>query len=185
MVTCAMDSIIAYATDRFGGVGPGSVNICVMKGLPAETDFVVVGGVAGLRAAIELALRDACWCWIRKLRMPDAIRARWHRTALSEKTRLPCTTRTLIAGDGLFFRRRSKPRDRRPERIEELIAWDEFNRSGTKLVFGLEARAAATGYCTRKAIRPGARFCGRSMPSADTQEYFHTGIRIFDGTRNR
>src|SRR5271155_5713256 len=38
-------------------MGPGSGTICpFMRGLPAETDFIVIGaGVAGLRAAIELA----------------------------------------------------------------------------------------------------------------------------------
>src|SRR5258708_15912479 len=50
-------SIIAYAHRDFDRIDAGSDTILpFMKGLPAETDFVVIGaGVAGLRAAIELA----------------------------------------------------------------------------------------------------------------------------------
>ena len=61
MVTCAMEFHNSLCGGGFGGWvelrAGGSVTICAtMKGLPSETDFVVIGaGVAGLRAAIELA----------------------------------------------------------------------------------------------------------------------------------
>ena len=45
-----MREVVPFRSQWFAVLFP------IMKGLPAETDFVVIGaGVAGLRAAIELA----------------------------------------------------------------------------------------------------------------------------------
>jgi len=67
-----------------------------MKGLPAETDFVVVGaGVAGLRAAIELARAGRVLVLDKKLRMPGRnSREGASQPRSATKTRLPCTYKT-------------------------------------------------------------------------------------------
>jgi L-aspartate oxidase len=116
-----------------------------MKGLPIETDFVVVGaGVAGLRAAIELAPAG------RVLVLAKNELAKAHVPAsptglaavLSDEEEITLHLQdTLTAGDGL-----SNPEavkilvEQGAERIEELTAWGAHgDRSGTKLVFGPES----------------------------------------------
>src|SRR5258706_16156218 len=104
-------SIIAYAHRDFDRIDPGSGTICpFMKGLPAETDFVVIGaGVAGLRAAIELANAGRVLVLAKK----DDFGAR------SEQGGIPSTLSdeegvilhlqdTLIAGDGLCLQQAVK-----------------------------------------------------------------------------
>jgi L-aspartate oxidase len=121
---------------------PGSDTISrSMRGLPAETDFVVIGaGVAGLRAAIELsevgrvlvlAKRDA----------PDFKTAdpknevKW----LSDEDEIILHLQdTLDAGDGLCNPAAVKILiEEGTERIDELIAWGKSN--GSKLTFELES----------------------------------------------
>ncbi|HEV3306561.1 MAG TPA: L-aspartate oxidase [Candidatus Sulfotelmatobacter sp.] len=127
---------------RFGGVRLEWYYLPSMKGLPAETDFVVLGaGVAGLRAAIELASAGRVLVLSKKevadLKAQDGIPA-----ALSDEDEVILHLQdTLIAGDGLCRSEAAKTLvGEAPERIEELIAWgNQFDRSGSKLVFGLEA----------------------------------------------
>jgi len=108
-----------------------------MKGLPAETDFVVIGaGVAGLRAAIELAAAGRVLVLEKKqadLSQTPQV------TALSDEDEVSLHLQdTLIAGDGLCNPAAVKILlEEGPQRIEELIAWGKHN--GTKLVFGLES----------------------------------------------
>ena len=112
-----------------GGTIPPS-----MKGLPAETDFVVIGaGVAGLRAAIELAAAGRVLVLAKKDAEPDPV------TALSDEDEVTLHLQdTLTAGDGLCNPAAVKILlDEGPERIEELIGWGKHH--GTKLVFGLES----------------------------------------------
>jgi L-aspartate oxidase len=111
-----------------------------MKGLPAETDFVVVGaGVAGLRAASELAAAGRVLVLAKKeipnLQAGDSKSdARW----LSDEDEVSLHLQdTLDAGDGLCNLSAVKLLlEEAPERIEEVIAWGKH--SGTKLVFGPE-----------------------------------------------
>jgi L-aspartate oxidase len=111
-----------------------------MKGLPAETDFVVIGAsVAGLRAAIELAAAGRVLVLAKKeipnFKNPDAkSEAAW----LSDEDEVSLHLQdTLDAGDGLCNLPAVKVLlEEAPERIEELIAWGKHH--GTKLVFGLE-----------------------------------------------
>jgi L-aspartate oxidase len=111
-----------------------------MKGLPSETDFVVIGaGVAGLRAAIELAAAGRVLVLAKKeipnLQTPDPkSEARW----LSDEDEVSLHLQdTLDAGDGLCHLAAVKLLlEEAPERIEELISWGKHN--GTKLVFGPE-----------------------------------------------
>ncbi|HXO33554.1 MAG TPA: L-aspartate oxidase [Candidatus Acidoferrales bacterium] len=115
-----------------------------MKGLPAETDFVVIGaGVAGLRAAIELASAGRVLVLAKK-EVTDS-NTQYAQggiaAALSDEDEVSLHLQdTLVAGDGLCLPGAVKALvEEGPERIEELIAWGtKFDRSGTKLVFGLE-----------------------------------------------
>ncbi len=108
-----------------------------MKGLPAETDFIVIGaGVAGLRAAIELASAG------RVLLLEKKEADRSVTPALSDEEEVILHLQdTLVAGDGLCRPEAVKSLvDEGPERIEELIAWGrQLGRNGTKLVFETEA----------------------------------------------
>jgi L-aspartate oxidase len=115
-----------------------------MKGLPAETDFVVIGaGVAGLRAAIALA--DAGRVLVLAKKEVTNSNTQFAQggiaAALSDEDEVILHLQdTLIAGDGLCRPEAVKILvEEGPERIEELIAWGtQFDRSGTKLVFGRE-----------------------------------------------
>jgi L-aspartate oxidase len=116
-----------------------------MKSLPAETDFVVIGaGVAGLRAAIELA--DAGRVLVLAKQEVTNSRA---QSATGESTAALSDEEgvmlhlldTLVAGDGLCLQQAVKTLvDDGSERIEEVIAWgDQLDRKGTKLIFETEA----------------------------------------------
>ncbi|MGA2020617.1 MAG: L-aspartate oxidase [Candidatus Sulfotelmatobacter sp.] len=117
-----------------------------MKGLPAETDFVVVGaGVAGLRAAIELAGAGRVLVLDKKAADARTQFAQGGVAALSDEDEITLHLQdTLIAGDGLCLPQAVKTLVAEgPERIEELLAWGtQLNRSGTKLVFGLEGTSS-------------------------------------------
>ena len=112
-----------------------------MKGLPAETDFVVIGaGVAGLRAAIELASAGRVLALAKRevtnFNTPYANGG--IVAALSDEDEVSLHLQdTLNAGDGLCNPEAVKVLvEEGPERIEELIAWaTQFDRNGTKLVF--------------------------------------------------
>jgi len=113
-----------------------------MKGLPAETDFVVIGaGVAGLRAAIELAAAG------RVLVLAKGAFAHAHpdpqglTAVLSDEDEITLHLQdTLTAGDGLCNPAAVKILiDEGAERINELIAWGARERPATKLVFGPES----------------------------------------------
>jgi L-aspartate oxidase len=111
-----------------------------MKGLPAETDFVVIGpSVAGLRAAIELADAGSVLLLAKKdlpsFKTPDPkSEAAW----LSDEDEVSLHLQdTLDAGDGLCNVAAVKTLlEEAPERIDELIAWGKHH--GSKLTFGLE-----------------------------------------------
>src|SRR5260370_30897949 len=115
-----------------------------MKHQPAETDYIVVrAGVSGLRGAIGLA--EAARVLVLEKRdvtdsntqlAQDGIAA-----ALSDEDEVSLHLQdTLVAGDGLSNPDAVKVLvEDAPERIEELVAWGtQFDRNGTKLVFGRE-----------------------------------------------
>jgi L-aspartate oxidase len=116
-----------------------------MKRLPAETDFVVVGaGVAGLRAAIELADAGRVLVLAKGAGMPSSTQpgAGADTAPLSDEEEIILHLQdTLIAGDGLCRSEAVKILEQEGvERIEELIAWgNQFVRNGTKLTFESEA----------------------------------------------
>jgi L-aspartate oxidase len=116
-----------------------------MKGLPAETDFIVMGaGVAGLRAAIELAGAGRVLFLAKNEANHSATPSLHGETtpALSDEEEVILHLQdTLIAGDGLCRLEAAKTLlEEGPERIEEVIAWGrQLGRNGTKLVFETEA----------------------------------------------
>jgi L-aspartate oxidase len=115
-----------------------------MKGLPAETDFVVIGaGVAGLRAAIALAEAGRVLVLAKKevTNSNTQYAQGGIAAALSDEDEVSLHLQdTLVAGDGLCNLEAVKVLvEEGPECIEDLIAWGtHFDRAGTKLVFGRE-----------------------------------------------
>ena len=108
-----------------------------MKGLPAETDFVVIGGgVAGLRAAIELAEAGRVLV-LSKKELPDfkADDPKSDAAWLSDEDEISLHLQdTLESGDGICNPSAVKLLlEEAPERIDELIGWGKHH--GTKLMF--------------------------------------------------
>ena len=112
-----------------------------MKGLPAETDFVVLGaGLAGLRAAIELATAGRVLVLAKKGSLTTGPAA-GNTAPLSDEDEVILHLQdTLNAGDGLCRPEAVKTLlEEAPERIEQLIAWGrQLDRHGSKLVFESE-----------------------------------------------
>ncbi|HEX8925195.1 MAG TPA: FAD-dependent oxidoreductase, partial [Terriglobales bacterium] len=115
-----------------------------MKAVPKHTDFIVVGaGVAGLRAAIELA--PAGRVLVLAKREVTESNTQYAQggiaAALSDEDEIGLHFQdTLAAGDGLCNPDAAQVLvEEGPLRIEELIAWGtEFDRNGTKLSFTRE-----------------------------------------------
>src|SRR5256886_10690683 len=112
-----------------------------MECAPAETEFVVIGaGIAGLRAAIELASAGRVVV-LAKRELKDSATQGGIAAALSDEDEISLHLQdTLNAGDGLCNPEAARALvEDAPERIEELIQWGtEFDRGGTKLTFGRE-----------------------------------------------
>ncbi len=115
-----------------------------MKSALADTDFLVVGaGVAGLRAAIELAAAGRTLVLAKRELTESATQYAQGgiAAALSDEDEIGLHLQdTLNAGDGLCNPQAARVLvEEGPERIEELIAWGtEFDRAGTKLAFTRE-----------------------------------------------
>src|SRR5216110_2422894 len=115
-----------------------------MECAPAETDFVVIGaGIAGLRAAIELANAGRVVVLAKREVKDSATQLAQGgiAAALSDEDEISLHLQdTLNAGDGLCNPEAARVLvEDAPERIEELIQWGtEFGREGTKLTFGRE-----------------------------------------------
>ena len=115
-----------------------------MKALPSETDFIVVGaGIAGLRAAVELASAGRVVCLAkREVTESNTQYAQGGiAAALSDddEVRLHLED-TLKAGDGLCNEEAARILvEEGPPRIEQLIEWGtEFDRAGAKIAFTRE-----------------------------------------------
>ncbi len=115
-----------------------------MKALPSETDFVVVGaGIAGLRAAVELASAGRVVC-LAKQEVTES-NTQYAQggiaAALSDEDEVRLHLEdTLKAGDGLCNEEAARILvEEGPPRIEELIEWGtEFDRAGAKIAFTRE-----------------------------------------------
>ncbi|HUA16950.1 MAG TPA: FAD-binding protein [Verrucomicrobiae bacterium] len=117
-----------------------------MRGLPAETDFVVLGaGIAGLRAAIELAAAGRV-LMLAKGEIPTAgapsasAHAAGGDLPLSDEDEISLRLQdTLSTGDGLCSLPAVKLlMEEGADRIEELIGWNAAPARGAKLVFTRE-----------------------------------------------
>jgi L-aspartate oxidase len=115
-----------------------------MQSAPSETDFLVIGaGVAGLRAAVELASAGRVVVLAKREVTDSATQYAQGgiAAALGDEDEIGLHLQdTLTAGDGLCIPEAVKVLvEEGPERIEELIQWGtEFDRDGTKLAFGRE-----------------------------------------------
>ncbi|MGA2991543.1 MAG: L-aspartate oxidase, partial [Candidatus Korobacteraceae bacterium] len=109
-----------------------------------ETDFIVVGaGIAGMRAAIELAPYGRVLCLAKlDIRESNTQYAQGGiAVALSDEDEICLHLQdTLVAGDGLCNPDAARVLvEEGPHRIEELIEWGtKFDRQGTKLSFTRE-----------------------------------------------
>src|SRR5215831_11599131 len=115
-----------------------------MPAASSETDFLIIGaGVAGLRAAIELAPAGRVLV-LAKREITDSstqLAQGGIAAALSDEDEISLHLQdTLHAGDGLCNESAARVLvEDAPARIEELIAWGtQFDRQGTKLTFGRE-----------------------------------------------
>src|SRR4051812_33531071 len=160
----------------------------------SEFDFIVVGaGVAGMRAAIELGAHGTVLCLAKR---------EWNESntqyaqggiaaALSDEDEVSLHLQdTLVAGDGLCNPDAVKVLvEEGPDRIEELIAWGtEFDRSGTRLVFGREGAHSrnrilhAQGDSTGREILRALFAKAKTLSNISVVEFeFSTGLNSEDG----
>lgn len=165
-----------------------------MKCAPGETDFLVIGaGVAGLRAAIELASAGRVVV-LAKREVTDSA-TQWAQggiaAALSDEDEIGLHLQdTLNAGDGLCNLEAAKVLvEEGPERIEELIRWGtEFDRDGTKLAFTREGAHSrnrilhAHGDSTGREILRALVAKAKTLSSISVCEFeFSTDLRVEDG----
>src|SRR6266446_3886892 len=162
-----------------------------MECAPAETDFVVIGaGIAGLRAAIELASAGRVVV-LAKRELKDSATQGGIAAALSDEDEISLHLQdTLNAGDGLCNPEAAKVLvEDAPERIEELIGWGtHFDREGTKLTFGREGAHSrnrilhAHGDSTGREILRALYAKAKTLPEILVREFeFSTDLEIHDG----
>jgi L-aspartate oxidase len=165
-----------------------------MKPAPAETDFLVIGaGVAGLRAAVDLASAGRVVV-LAKREVTDS-NTQWAQggiaAALSDEDEISLHLQdTLNAGDGLCNPQAAKVLvEEAPERIEELIQWGtEFDRQGTKLTFGREGAHSrnrilhAHGDSTGREILRALYAKAKTLKNISVREFeFSTGLQVDNG----
>jgi L-aspartate oxidase len=165
-----------------------------MKCAPAETDFLVIGaGVAGLRAAIELAAAGHVVVLAKRELKDSATQLAQGgiAAALSDEDEIGLHLQdTLNAGDGLCNPEAAKVLvEEGPERIEELIQWGtEFDREGTKLAFTREGAHSrnrilhAHGDSTGREILRALYAKTKTLKNISVCEFeFSTDLRVEDG----
>ena len=165
-----------------------------MKSVPQETDFIVVGaGVAGLRAAIELAQSGRVLVLTKQEITESATQYAQGgiAVALSDEDEISLHLQdTLNAGDGLCNPEAARVLvEDAPERIEELIGWGtQFDRDGTKLTFGREGAHSrnrilhAHGDSTGREIQRALYAKAQSLPEISIREFeFSTDLVISEG----
>lgn len=165
-----------------------------MPATPSETDFLVIGaGVAGLRAAIELAPAGRVLV-LAKREIADSSTQYAQggiAAALSDEDEISLHLQdTLNAGDGLCNPDAARVLvEDAPERIEELIAWGtQFDREGTKLTFGREGAHSrnrilhAHGDSTGREIQRALYAKAKTLPEISVREFeFSTDLVIEAG----
>src|SRR5215467_13657346 len=160
----------------------------------AETDFLIIGaGVAGLRAAIELALAGRVLVLAKREVTESSTQFAQGgiAAALSDEDEISLHLQdTLNAGDGLCHPQAAQVLvEEAPERIEELIAWGtQFDREGTKLTFGREGAHSrnrilhAGGDSTGREILHALYAKAKTLPDICVREFeFSTDLELRDG----
>jgi L-aspartate oxidase len=165
-----------------------------MKSVPAETDFVVVGaGIAGLRAAVELASTGRVLV-LAKLEYTESATQYAQggiAAALSDEDEISLHFQdTINAGDGIVNPEAAHVLvEEGPERIEELIAWGtHFDRNGSKLAFTREGAHSrdrilhAQGDSTGREIGRALYLKAASLKNISICEFeFATNLVVEDG----
>ncbi len=165
-----------------------------MKCAPSETDFLVIGaGIAGLRAAIELAQAGRVVVLAKREVKDSATQLAQGgiAAALSDEDEVSLHLQdTLSAGDGLCNVDAVKILvEEGPERIEELIQWGtEFDRNGTKLAFTREGAHSrnrilhAHGDSTGQEILRALYAKAKTLKNISVCEFeFSTELRLHNG----
>jgi L-aspartate oxidase len=161
---------------------------------PSGTDFLVIGaGVAGLRAAIELAPAGRVVVLAKKEVTDSATQYAQGgiAAALGDEDEIGLHLQdTLNAGDGLCDPEAVKVLvEEGPERIEELIQWGtEFDREGTRLAFGREGAHSrnrilhAHGDSTGREILRALYAKAKTLSTISVREFeFSTDLLMEDG----
>jgi L-aspartate oxidase len=166
-----------------------------MQTAPKETDFLVIGaGVAGLRAAVELAPAGRVVVLAKREVTDSATQYAQGgiAAALGDEDEIGLHLQdTLNAGDGLCDAEAVKVLvEEGPERIEELIQWGtEFDRDGTKLAFGREGAHSrnrilhAHGDSTGREILRALYAKAKTLPSISVCEFEFSTDLLTDGAR--
>ena len=165
-----------------------------MRAAPSETDFLVIGaGIAGLRAAIELAPAGRVMVLVKREVADSSTQFAQGgiAAALSDEDEISLHLQdTLSAGDGLCNPEAAKVLvEDAPERIEELIAWGtQFDRDGTKLTFGREGAHSrnrilhAHGDSTGREIQRALYAKAKTLPEITVREFeFSTDLVMENG----
>jgi L-aspartate oxidase len=165
-----------------------------MKCAPSETDFLVIGaGIAGLRAAVELAQAGRVVVLAKREVKDSATQLAQGgiAAALSDEDEVSLHLQdTLSAGDGLCNVEAVKILvEEGPERIEELIQWGtEFDRNGTKLAFTREGAHSrnrilhAHGDSTGQEILRALYAKAKTLKNISVCEFeFSTELRLHNG----
>lgn len=166
-----------------------------MKPTPKEADFLVIGaGIAGLRAAIELAQAGR----VRVLAKRQVTESNTQyaqggiAAALSDEDEIGLHLQdTLSAGDGLVDPEAARVLvEEGPERIDELIRWGtEFDREGTKLVFAREGAHSrnrvlhAHGDSTGREIQRALYAKAKTLKNISVEEFEFSIDLLTDGNR--
>ena len=165
-----------------------------MRKVPAQSDFLVIGaGVAGLRAAIEMAAAGRVLLLAKKEVSESATQYAQGgvAVALSDEDEIGLHLQdTLSAGDGLCqVEAATVLVEEGPLRIEELIAWGtDFDRTGTKLAFTREGAHSrnrvlhAHGDSTGREIGRALWEKARTLKHVAIREFaFSTDLVVEDG----
>ncbi len=163
-----------------------------MSNVPASVDYVVVGaGIAGLRAAVELASAGQVLVLAKKEFAESATRYAQGgiAVALSDDDEVGLHLQdTIDAGDGLVNRDAAQILVQEgPARIQELIDWGtEFDRVGSRLTFtreGAHSRSRvlhAHGDSTGQEIGRALAARVRALPSVLFREFEFTASLLIE-----
>ncbi len=165
-----------------------------MASSQSHADFLVIGaGVAGLRAAVELASAGSVLVLAKREVTDSATHYAQGgiAAALSDEDEIGLHLQdTLNAGDGLCNPESVKVLvEEGPPRIEELIEWGtQFDRDGTRLAFGREGAHSrnrilhAHGDSTGREILRALYAKAKTLPSITVREFeFSTDLIVEDG----